>query len=79
MRISVDEKDPAFGNYAPYTNFIIKLDGKIVKLCITADDELGEVSYYETDHKGNLVLAHEDEPKRITRNGKVEILLDADK
>lgn len=69
MRVSVNKDDPGHANLQ-YGRYDVFLDDKIVKGCITADEELGmcEVVFY--DEKGRAAVEG-GKLKTVVRYGKV--------
>lgn len=53
MKVTVDKLDPDFTPLYQYVEKIT-LDGKVLKGCISADEEKGEVLCYEYDEQGEV-------------------------
>jgi hypothetical protein len=73
MRVSVRIDDPGFRS----TSFQCEvfLDNETIKLCFTADEELGEAHCFKTDDEGNLVLAEDKQSMQtIIRKGVVRVV-----
>jgi hypothetical protein len=75
MRISANDKDKDFTPLA--WSVLVQLDGKPVRNCIDADDELGIVTMYHPDKNGQLVMRGKNVVTRRVR-GKVSITLSPD-
>ncbi len=78
MRISVRPSDPGYS--AKAFGATVYLDGKKIKKCFTADDELGVVYCCELDEKGQVQIDPENENnlKETEMRGNVEIVLPRD-
>lgn len=80
MRFSSKSKDPGYENYARLVasggkKMTVFLNGKEVKFCTMADEELGRVTYLVADEKGKLQVDPND-PDCIWEElayGKVEV------
>lgn len=74
MRVSADKTDRGYG---PVVNRIkmVWLDGKPVKLPITADEERGFVLAYALDEKNNVLVDFDGELVRELLRGRVRIEL----
>lgn len=70
MRLSVDHSDPGLDAWLEHRDrgIVVKVDGVVVLLPITADEEAGYVLAHEADADGNPIL---DRAKAETR--KVEL------
>lgn len=71
MRISCDLKDP--GHRKNFYDFKVRLDGVVMRHCITADDDLGLVVRLKTNEHGYLVYDVHDQVVRETLRGTVKI------
>ena len=74
MRASINKDDIG---YVPNAfNYRVKLNGKILMNCFTADEELGEAHCYRSDKEGKLIT--DDSGVEIATEilyGKVEIII----
>ena len=71
MRVSCREKDLG---YLPNTTKVkVFVDGKEVKYCFTADEELGKAYCYAIDEDGQLIADGNNTIKEIELSGKVVI------
>lgn len=74
MRSSTDKTDPGFDPDAWSKGLIITLNGRVVRDCVTADEERGEVWCLVRSPKGGFELtADRTEVRRICHYGKVVI------
>lgn len=75
MRVSVLSDDPGYvANADDRAAYLITLNGVIIEDVITADDEVGYISRYRRDAKGNFILApNKQEVETFTQVGKVRI------
>jgi hypothetical protein len=75
MRISVDPSDRAYTGER-YYGATVSLDGVVLRDCVTADDEIGEIVIFKRDKDGNLILNKQrDWFVRQPLTGKVKIEL----
>jgi hypothetical protein len=72
MRITVLDDDPGKRISPGAERYEVKLDGKIIKYCLTADDEKGLVISAVADERG-LMRARNGEVEKTTLYGRVEI------
>ena len=73
MRISTLRDDPCYDGMAPYEVCNVLLNGRVVRDCVTADEEIGMVTYVARDEKGRV--RHEGGELVLRRDvGKVEIV-----
>lgn len=54
MRVSCDESDPGYANWRG-RQFEVRVDGKLLTHCITADEESGWAMYQVVDQLGKHV------------------------
>lgn len=75
MRISALKYDPSFHPRAHECTAY--LNGKKLKGCVTADDDIGEAICYEIDDNGNFFIDPNkpDEIKRVVLKGNVRIVV----
>lgn len=74
MRTSVDPQDPGHKNFSP-GKWDIYLDGKLVRYCITADEEEGFVLFHAADETGKILIDKAiNETIKQTSRGKVQIV-----
>lgn len=78
MRISTDERDRGWAKLQEWGGHCcgarIYLDSVEMKLCVTADEELGEVLVFAEDDAGKPVMDGDDY-RREWRRGKVVIVM----
>lgn len=72
MRITVLDDDPGKRISPGAERYEVKLDGKIIKYCLTADDEKCLVICAVADERG-LMRARNGEVEKTTLYGRVEI------
>lgn len=72
MRISADPKNPSFFDWHMFAQ--VYLDGELLKMCITADDEVGTAECLRTDSNGSIVVLA-GEAQTHTLYGRVEIII----
>ncbi|PYA07285.1 hypothetical protein [Serratia marcescens] len=72
MRITLSDDDPGRKVDLRVERYRVFLDGKEMKMVITADDVKGEVVYCPLDESGYLIRDG-DEVKNVTAYGRVEI------
>lgn len=72
MRITVLDDDTGKRIKPGAERYEVKLDGKIIKYCLTADDEKGLVICAVADERG-LMRARNGEVEKTTLYGRVEI------
>lgn len=71
MRISILPDDP--GYLLNHYNLKIWFNGELIKGCITADEEKGEVLAFVYDEKGHVVV-EDEHAKTAIRHGQVTIV-----
>lgn len=72
MRITVLDNDPGQKIDPSRERYRVFIDGEVVRYCLTADDEKGEITEAVTDENSRIV-AENGEVKRQTRHGEVRI------
>jgi hypothetical protein len=72
MRITVLDDDPGKRIIPGAERYEVRLDGEIIKYCLTADDEKGLVIFAVADERG-LMKALNGEVEKTTLYGRVEI------
>ena len=72
MRLTMLDDDPGEKVIPGRERITVYLDDTVVKCCLTADDEKGEVVCIITNDEGRM-LAENGEPKRQTLHGSVRI------
>jgi hypothetical protein len=72
MRITVLDDDPSKRINPGAERYEVRLDGEIIKYCLTADDEKGLVICAVADGRG-LMKALNGEVEKTTLYGRVEI------
>ena len=72
MRVSVDESDPGYANCCG-RQFEVRVDGRVLTNCVTADEESGWAQYHVVDQLGLHVLVDCEFLTRTVR-GVVQIV-----
>ena len=71
MRISVDPEDR--GHMAAGILAKVFLNGSLLNLCVTADEEAGLVYCYKEDAAGYIAVSESGEPEFQTLHGQVRV------
>jgi hypothetical protein len=71
MRTSSDPQDPGFANFIP-GKWEVYLDGRLVKQCVTADEEQGFVVLHSVDDYGHVIVCG-GQVEKLVFHGRVKI------
>lgn len=79
MRLSVIEQDPGYAAWCSLGdkrhNVDVFLDGDLIRLVITVDDEMGIVVVYQTDLNGEFVVDAKGDAVHQVLFGNVRIFI----
>ena len=75
MRISAITTDPGYTEYAAILPVVFTLDGKVVDLVVTADEEKGEITTYKRGENNRVMKDDKGGGILVTQKGKVVITI----